>query len=208
MKDRSVLFWDFDGVIKESVAVKSAAYAELFSHYGADIEERVRNHHECNGGMSRFEKIPLYLKWVGGSSSARDVDRLCDEFSALVMQAVVDSAWVPGAREYIDENYMCQLFVLVTGTPQGEMEQILKMLDMENRFREVHGAPTNKATAIDSFLARWKCKRTEALVIGDSRSDYLAASATGVDFLLRRTPLNFALQGEHRGLHCRDFIDG
>jgi phosphoglycolate phosphatase-like HAD superfamily hydrolase len=207
LRERRVLFWDFDGVIKESVSIKTEAYARLFSIYGTDIEARVREHHKCNGGMSRLEKIPLYLKWAGQSVSAPDVDKMCDAFSALVMQAVVDSEWVPGAREFLDENYTRQRFVLVTATPQEEMEQILEMLGISNRFHEIHGAPTGKAQAIDSVIARWRCPRAEALVIGDSRSDYLAARATGVDFLLRQTSLNCAIQVEHSGLQRRDFID-
>ena len=57
-----LIFWDFDGVIKESVSVKTDAYVELFSLYGSDICKQVRKHHLANGGMSRYDKIPLYLK--------------------------------------------------------------------------------------------------------------------------------------------------
>ena len=59
-----LIFWDFDGVIKESVSVKTDAYLELFRPYGSDVCKQVKNHHLANGGMSRFDKIPLYLKWA------------------------------------------------------------------------------------------------------------------------------------------------
>lgn len=205
MRDRSVLFWDFDGVIKESVVVKTDAYVGLFASYGADIAERVRRHHESNGGMSRYEKIPLYLTWAGLSPTSDVVANCCRAFSEEVYQRVVDCSWVPGAREYLASNYERQRFVVVTGTPQDEMEQILRHLDISHWFREVHGAPADKAEAIRSVLERWRCPNDQALMIGDSRSDYLAACASGVDFLLRRTPLNGALQREFRGHQCRDF---
>jgi phosphoglycolate phosphatase-like HAD superfamily hydrolase len=208
LKDRSVLFWDFDGVIKDSVAVKTNAYAQLFSRYGTDIEARVRDHHERHGGMSRFEKIPLYLGWAGQPVTQEEVDQMCAAFSALVMQDVVDSAWVPGAREYLDKNHKRQRLVLLTATPQYEMERILDLLHITHWFKEIHGAPTSKAEAIGSVVARWRVPLTDALLIGDSRSDYLAAQATGVDFLLRQTPFNSALQVEHTGRQCQDFIDG
>jgi HAD superfamily hydrolase (TIGR01549 family) len=208
VRDRSVIFWDFDGVIKESVAVKTGAYIRLFEPFGPEVADRVRQHHECNGGMSRFEKIPLYLAWSGRTPDGEEVARYCAAFGAAVRQAVIDSAWVPGAREYLEANNRRQRFVIVTATPQDEMEEILKMLHIGHWFWEVHGAPTGKAEAIRSVLARSECVSTDALVIGDSRSDYLAASANGVPFLLRRTPLNRALQSEFHGAQCEDFVDG
>ena len=64
VKQAQVIFWDFDGVIKDSVQVKSLAFQKIFSEYGFDVVNRVRRHHERNGGMSRFEKFPLYLSWA------------------------------------------------------------------------------------------------------------------------------------------------
>ena len=56
-----MVFWDFDGVIKESVSVKTDAFEELFKPYGDIVRNKVKNHHIENAGMSRFNKIPLYL---------------------------------------------------------------------------------------------------------------------------------------------------
>ena len=62
IKKSSVIFWDFDGVIKESVDIKGKAFQKLFEVYGTEVMEMVRIHHENNGGMSRFDKFPVYLK--------------------------------------------------------------------------------------------------------------------------------------------------
>ena len=51
----------FDGVIKESVSVKTDAFVDLFRPYGRDVCEQVRKHHLANGGMSRYQKMPTYL---------------------------------------------------------------------------------------------------------------------------------------------------
>ncbi len=204
----ATLFWDFDGVIKDSVAVKAQAYERLFAPFGAEVAARVRRHHERNGGMSRYEKLPLYLRWAGRQDSAAEVSRYCELFSAGVRQAVIDSPWVPGAREYLQSNHGRQCCVLLSATPHAEMQSILTALEIVDWFREVHGAPTSKIEAIRSALARWRCAPADALVIGDSDSDYAAAQATGVEFLLRRTVLNQHLQREHAGLQCEDFNDG
>ena len=54
------IIFDFDGVIAESVQVKTDAFAALYAVNGKDIVKKVINHHEANGGMSRFEKIKHY----------------------------------------------------------------------------------------------------------------------------------------------------
>jgi phosphoglycolate phosphatase-like HAD superfamily hydrolase len=158
--------------------------------------------------MSRFDKIPLYLEWAGQGATQADVGRVCESFSAEVRQGVIDSAWVPGAREYLRDNHERQRFVLITATPQAEIEDILRALDIAHWFREVHGAPTSKAVAVESVLARWECRPQDALLVGDSESDYKAAAMTGVGFLLRRTPLNVTLQRAFTGPQCENFIDG
>ena len=60
-----LIFWDFDGVIKDSVDVKTQEFVKLFESSGSHVAEQVRLHHEANGGISRFEKLPLYLHWAG-----------------------------------------------------------------------------------------------------------------------------------------------
>ena len=54
------IIFDFDGVIAESVQVKSDSFAALYKPYGLDIVKKVVEHHEANGGMSRFYKFRLY----------------------------------------------------------------------------------------------------------------------------------------------------
>src|SRR4051794_20943004 len=98
--------------------------------FGAEIAARVRNHHECNGGMSRYEKLPVYLKWARQDPTAVEVDRYSARFSAFVTQAVIKSPWVPGAREYLQANRCRQRFVLLTATPQTEIDEILSVLQI------------------------------------------------------------------------------
>lgn len=199
LRSASVVFWDFDGVIKESVTVKSVAFERLFLPYGRELATRVRQHHEVHGGVSRFEKMPIYLGWAGEPATPEQIQRFCDRFAQGVRQAVIDAPWVPGVREYLAGNDRQQRFVLVTATPQEEMQQILSALGIIHHFREVHGSPTTKAAAVRDVLQRWQCPADKALVVGDSETDLEAAAASGVPFLLRRTDLNGPLQDRHSG---------
>lgn len=195
----SVIFWDFDGLIKDSVEAKSFAFEKLFLPFGRSVALRVRQHHEANGGISRFEKIPLYLEWAGETVSKSLIDEFCGRFSGLTMQAVIDSPWVPGVREYLLQHYADQYFVLVTATPQDEIRRIIDVLDIAFFFREVHGAPKKKASAIEEVLRRLQTDRNRALMVGDAETDLMAAKANSIPFLLRRTLLNKPLQASYTG---------
>jgi phosphoglycolate phosphatase-like HAD superfamily hydrolase len=208
MRGCAALLWDFDGVIKESVAVKSDAFEQLFAPFGPEIAARVRRHHECNGGMSRYDKLPLYLEWAGQAAAPADIAHYDTLFSAAVEQAVIDSAWVPGAMEYLAATHGSQPSTLITATPQAEIERILGALRVYSLFRSVQGAPTPKIEAIRRVIAGLDVRPDAALMIGDAESDLQAAVANGVPFLLRRTPLNRELQERYRGPQCEDFVDG
>jgi len=200
LQKAQMIFWDFDGVIKDSVEVKSEGFERLFMPYGSEVAERVRQHHEAHGGISRYEKMPVYLGWAGESASADQVQKFCDQFASLVLQAVIDAPWVPGVREYLIANHSRQRFILVTATPQQEIERILQGLELTHCFQQVHGAPMSKATAIKNVLQQMQCPAEHAVMVGDTETDLKAAIANHVPFLLRRTPLNQTLREQYSGL--------
>jgi phosphoglycolate phosphatase-like HAD superfamily hydrolase len=149
----------------------------------------------------------LYLTWAGELASPAQVEAFCDRFSQAVLQEVIDAPWVPGVREYLLGYFTKQYFVLVTATPQEEIEQVLVALELEHCFREVHGAPTKKTSAIGEVLARQKCTPEQALMVGDAETDRQAAQANAVPFLLRRTPLNLSMQATNSGPMFDDLND-
>ena len=201
----SVVFWDFDGVIKDSVRVKSEAFEQLFGEFGRDVATKVREHHEANGGMSRFDKLPVYLRWSGVDPTDELIALYSSLFSDLVKDRVIESPWVPGVCEYLYEHVGRQKFFLVTATPQYEIEAILAALGFEDLFLEVIGAPIEKSEAIRLIMERNGVASESAVMIGDSRSDYDAAVNNQVAFILRRTDLNQNMQSVMSCLMINDF---
>lgn len=200
-----LVFWDFDGVVKDSVEVKTRAFVQLFEPFGAEIAERVRDHHEAHGGMSRLNKIPLYLEWAGESPTSTLVDEYCRRFSQLSLQGVIDSPWVLGVEKLLRENPYSQSFVLVTATPHGEIEEVLAALNLRSCFMDVFGAPTSKKEAISATLAVRKLDPGLCLMIGDAKADFEAAQANKVPFLLRRHSTNGRVFESYTGDSVEDF---
>mgnify|MGYP003985793341 FL=1 len=198
------IFWDFDGVIKDSVAVKADAFEQLFLPFGKQLAKKVRFHHEEHGGMSRFDKFPLYLSWSSQEKSESLVNEYAKKFSTLVKQQVIDSRWVDGVLEYLQNNHENQQFFLVTATPQQEIEEIISELKIQYYFQQVIGSPTSKNRALKILLEKYTIDPEDSIMIGDSSSDYEAALANQVEFILRKTVLNKKLQEQ---LNCQMIED-
>jgi len=208
VEQAEIVFWDFDGVIKDSVEVKSIAFEKLFSDYGQNLTDRVREHHERNGGVSRFEKIPLYLSWSNEEVTSKKIQEFCNRFSLLVKQSVIDSPWVHGFLEFIEHHHGVKKHILVTATPIEEIEEILQALNIKHFFYKIYGAPYAKSDAINEMLRDLKIEPKNAIMLGDSESDYKAAEENNVLFLLRSTKFNKNLQdARSKDYIFKDFIN-
>jgi phosphoglycolate phosphatase-like HAD superfamily hydrolase len=190
-----VIFWDFDGVIKNSVEVKSDAFEQMFEPFGAKLANKIKLHHESNGGMSRLDKLPIYLSWAGIISPSNQlIDEYAENFSLLVKHKVIKAEWVAGVLDFLQNNYKRKQFFLITATPQKEIEDILKQLKIIDYFDKVVGSPTKKNDAINVILSEYLIPPKDAVMIGDSGVDYHASRLNKVKFVLRKTNLNKALQ--------------
>ena len=99
------IFFDFDGVILESVKAKTNAFIEMYRPYGNTIMNKVLQHHIENGGISRFEKFKYYEEvFLGKQCSRERIDELAKEFSLKVKDQVISSKAVEGVIEFL-ENY-------------------------------------------------------------------------------------------------------
>ena len=201
----SVVFWDFDGVIKESTSIKSLAYEQMFSEYGSKILERVMEHHNKNGGVSRDLKFPFYFKeFVGIKLSSQAIEERCNEYSRLVVQKVIDAPWVPGVLDYLKSKTYHQRFVLITGTPYLEIIEILTSLNILDCFQTIYGSPTSKIKALEQEIQS-DTEVKDCLFIGDSPTDYESANAYDIPFLLRETDENKKLFLNYSGPRLHDF---
>lgn len=96
---RAVAF-DFDGVLVESVEVKTRAFAHLFSGEPPEAVQRIVEYHRRNGGISRNEKFKVICQDIIKRSLTHSQFRtLCRQFAKLVVDEVAAAPWVEGADE-------------------------------------------------------------------------------------------------------------
>ena len=200
MKYKNIIF-DFDGVLAESVYIKTQAFYKLYEQYGKEIAEKVVTHHEVNGGMSRFEKFPYYHKtFLKIDLNENDVEKLSDDFSKLVIDAVVDADEVPGALWFLKKYKRVSKYWIASATPTDEINEIAKKRGMYDYFISIYGSPENKSSIVKNIINKDKLVNSETVFFGDAMSDYRAAKDNSINFILRLTKENQNLFRDYTGL--------
>jgi len=200
------IFFDFDGVIAESVNAKTEAFKEMYLPYGLEIAEKVVDHHLKHGGVSRFEKFRIYHKeFLNKEITNEDVDELAQKFSSLVLDKVINSEEVEGANYFI-KKYASKLnFWIITGTPTEEIKIITDKREITSYFIGIHGSPENKKHWTEYLIKKHDLEREEILFLGDATTDYEAAIHSKIHFGLREAEDNKELFKEYDGLRFEDF---
>jgi HAD superfamily hydrolase (TIGR01549 family) len=185
---RAVVF-DFDGVILESIDVKTRAFVALFDRWPEHADE-IRRLHLENTGLSRYEKFArIHRDIIDTPLDDAELARLGDAFRRRIRDEMLACEFVPGARELLERLTADGLILFVaSGTPEEEMREIIDARGLDRFFAGVYGSPATKAEILRRILAEHGFERDEVLVVGDALSDYVGARDTGVSFVARNSP--------------------
>jgi phosphoglycolate phosphatase-like HAD superfamily hydrolase len=184
MNELQAIFFDFDGVLAKSMDVKTEAFKKMFERYGEEVVKKVVDHHIKYGGISRYDKIKHYYKhYIGKDITKKELDKAADYFSSIVVDKIIVSDWVKGAKEFLENNCDKIDMFVVSGTPQKELELIIEQRNMKNFFKGVYGSPDTKDQIMNRLILERKYQRNKVIFIGDSLSDYEAAEKSKIGFL-------------------------
>lgn len=184
---RAVLL-DFDGVILESVSVKTETFRSLFAFVPDHVDEIVQFHID-NGGMSRFEKFRLIYANILHQDLTRDLfNQLSDRFSDLVEEKVTAAPFVDGALTFIEQQAALRPLFIISATPEEELQRIVKNRGLDRFFTGVCGAPAKKADHIRRIMKEESLAPHEVVFVGDAVNDWDAARECGIRFIGRIKP--------------------
>jgi phosphoglycolate phosphatase-like HAD superfamily hydrolase len=199
-----VIFFDFDGVIVESVDIKTNAFTKLFEQEGEGTVKKIVDYHLNNGGISRYEKFRYIYKEILRRSLDNDgFQRLCSKFADLVVDNVVDAPYVKGAKEFLEKYSSVYKCFVVSATPQEELEKINIRRGINRYFKAVYGAPIKKSDAVREVLLKEGIEPINAVYIGDAMSDYMAAKMNALNFIARVNINDIFF----RDINCRKVLD-
>ena len=183
-----MIILDFDGVILESVSIKTEAFRTLFSFVPEHVDEIVQ-FHKKNGGISRFEKFRyIYNNILKEDLTQKKFDELSEKFSAIVFKEMIKVPFVPGAHEFLETYHSKIPLYVVSATPEEELIQIIHKRGLSSYFRKVFGAPRKKTECIRDIIKHTGCPKKFIIFIGDAKNDFEAARSAGVRFIGRIKP--------------------
>lgn len=186
------IFFDFDGVIVDSTQVKTEAFRTLFCEYDDQIVDQVVQYHQLHGGISRVEKIVLaHETFIKKPLSEKEVAIWAQKYAELVVEKVVVSPWIQGAKEFLETWLEKQPVFVISGTPEEELKRIIERREMTQYFDEILGSPLRKVPHIQMLLEKYNVHPEQCVFVGDAMTDYDAAKATGLHFVGIRSEIGF-----------------
>lgn len=179
------IIFDFDGVILNSVNLKTDAFEKIYSKHDDYIRDTIKKYHLENGGLSRtkkfryFEKVLLKKNLV----TNQDINDLCYKFEKLLSIKILKVPFIKGAYQFLKKNHLKYDLYISTGTPQKEINQIVKKRKLNKYFVNIYGSPVNKKTHIKNILEKGNLKKNEVIFVGDAKNDYEAAKKANIRFI-------------------------
>jgi len=184
----SIIIFDFDGVILESVSVKTEAFKKLFSFAPEHVDEIIQYHKE-NGGMSRYDKFRhIYKSILQQDLTQKKFEELSEKFADLVFKEVIKAQFVPGAYDFLETYHTKIPLYVVSATPEKELIQIIREREMYQYFKKVFGAPRKKTDCINEIVKLTGSPPESVIFVGDAKNDFEAAQKANVRFIGRIKP--------------------
>lgn len=181
---KKTVFWDFDGVILDSMAVRDWGFREIFKMFSADQVEDLINYHRANGGLSRYVKIRYFYEEILKKEITEvEVLEYAERFSVLMKQELTNPEnLILDSVNFIKQNHTKYNFHIVSGSDQNELRFLCKELDLSQYFLSIHGSPTPKKELVNQVLKEYSYDQKGCCLIGDSHNDFEAAEFNEIYF--------------------------
>ena len=179
-----VVFWDFDGVILNSLPVRDYGFRKIFEEFNDVLVNRLLEYHSLNGGLSRYVKIRYFYNAILGIDvSDEKVQELASKFSYIMKTELTNKKYlITETVEFIKQNYKKYNFHIVSGSDEKELNYLCEKLDLSKFFKTIEGSPTPKNELVKNILGKYNYNSNECILIGDSVNDYEAAYLNKIKF--------------------------
>jgi HAD superfamily hydrolase (TIGR01549 family) len=185
IQDFKVLFWDFDGVIMDSMPIRDKGFIEVLKDFPQEQVAQLVAFHQKNGGLSRYVKFRHFYEDIRKESITEEkVNELAHEFSKIMLALLIDETLlISDSVDFIKGNAEKYKMHIVSGSDGKELNHICKELGLDKYFLSIHGSPTPKTQLVHDLLQQHGYNKEECVLIGDSMNDYDAAQKNGISFI-------------------------
>ncbi|HAA44948.1 MAG: HAD superfamily hydrolase [Halomonas sp. 54_146] len=180
------LIFDCDGVVLDSNTVKTEAFYQATLPFGKAAAQAMVDYHIANGGISRYKKFAYFLEHIALTHATNrkslSLDELLQAYASHVYRGLLSCDVAPGL-ELLRQQTPDARWLIVSGGDQVELRDVFAQRGIATWFDGgIFGSPDTKDEILARELANSNIAQP-ALFLGDSKYDYQAASAAGLDFV-------------------------
>lgn len=177
------LVFDCDGVLLDSVPVKTRAFGRLVEKYGPEARDRFVMYHTLHGGVSRFLKFAWFFReFLGREITPEESAEWGRNFAELALDEVRKCELIPGALETLKRWKGVLPLYVCTGAPGPEVTKILEEKNLEGYFTGIYGYPPIKSRLLGEIINKAGVLPDETLMVGDAGTDRDAAEENDAQF--------------------------
>lgn len=179
----ATLVFDCDGVVLNSNRVKTEAFYQAALPYGKAAAQRLVDYHVQHGGISRYAKFAYFMEHlIEPGQTGPALEELLTRYAAEVHEGLLKCDMASGLQA-LRERTASARWMIVSGGDQAELREVFAARGMADLFESgIFGSPDTKDEILARELASGNLQQP-ALFLGDSKYDYQAASAAGLDFV-------------------------
>ena len=150
------ILFDFDGVIIDSMSIRSLGFRTIFAAYPDEAVEALVDFPLANGGLSRFVKIRYFFETLLHQEiSGAEVDAFARRYSEIMKAHLTDpGVIIEESLAFIRRMRGKQPMHVVSGSEEQELRYLCKELGLDAYFDSVHGSPTPKNELVAELMRR------------------------------------------------------
>jgi phosphoglycolate phosphatase-like HAD superfamily hydrolase len=188
MKKYRTLIFDCDGVILNSNKIKTQAFRNVLANFNQNAVNEFIEYHTKNGGVSRYIKLERFLnkivpKYVKDFKPSKDQLQLLLKKYSYECKSSLCNCEITKGLEYLRKASGNIPWLIVSGGDQNELKEVFNYKNITKYFNGgIFGSPDKKIDIIKREISNGLIK-FPALMLGDSKLDYLTAKSSDIDFL-------------------------
>lgn len=185
MSSIKVIFWDFDGVLMDSNAVRNLGFERVLADFPKEQVDKLLAYHIANGGLSRYVKFRYFFEEIRSEAiEEQHILELAQRFSLIMRELLINPALlIKDTMDFVRSNHQKFLMHVTSGSDEQELKYLCKSLQIDHLFISIHGSPKPKKQWVKELLVQHGYKPEECVLIGDSVNDWEAANTNGIHFL-------------------------
>lgn len=180
-----IIFFDFDGTLVDSAAVKRSCFYSVFPNT-PECRSIVSAVLFDNPEGSRYEVIPRMLDQMLSNGLAllpgTTSQTVIESYTDQVLAAVMNCDEMPGAGRILGALSTRCTICIASNTPESDLRKLVEARQWHELVRSIDGYPRGKTEIIRERLSEFSASPCRALVVGDGKSDEQAAEANGCVF--------------------------